>query len=248
MVLATVRADSHGIDRTRNRDYRGADVPPHIRAGGGNPMRRDAFEGSAPFEPAQIVQARRTARETGRRVLTVLEENAALSAEAFVASLGRTLNYPTLTMAALNQLEPAFDIMPFSDAVKRECLALRTHEGELIVAFADPFQPGVQEWGEARVGASAAWYLVHHADLSVYLARREESMHAMESVLASARDGDRHSTAIEDLSLKTISEHTSPVVKLVQSTLYDALKANASDIHLESEADGLIIKYRIDGV
>ena len=116
-------------------------------------MRRDAFEGSAPFEPAQIVQARRTARETGRRVLTVLEENAALSAEAFVASLGRTLNYPTLTMAALNQLEPAFDVMPFSDAVKRECLALRTRDGELIVAFADPFQPGVQEWGEARVGA-----------------------------------------------------------------------------------------------
>ena len=70
----------------------------------------------------------------------------------------------------------------------------------------------------------------------------------MESVLSTAREGGRQTPGVEDLSLKTISEHTSPVVKLVQSTMYDALKVNASDIHLESDADGLLIKYRIDGV
>src|SRR6185503_1763546 len=35
---------------------------------------------------------------------------------------------------------------------------------------------------------------------------------------------------------------------LVDSTLYDALKTGASDIHLESTVSGLVIKYRIDGV
>lgn len=73
-------------------------------------------------------------------------------------------------------------------------------------------------------------------------------MRAMEGVLSTAREGGRQTPGVEDLSLKTISEHTSPVVKLVQSTMYDALKINASDIHLESDADGLLIKYRIDGV
>src|SRR5258707_1093161 len=53
---------------------------------------------------------------------------------------------------------------------------------------------------------------------------------------------------IEDLSLKTISEHASPVVKLVASTLYDALKSGASDVHIESSGSGLAIKHRIDGV
>ena len=38
------------------------------------------------------------------------------------------------------------------------------------------------------------------------------------------------------------------MVKLVHSTLYDALKAGASDIHLETTAAQLVIKYRIDGV
>ena len=61
-----------------------------------------------------------------------------------------------------------------------------------------------------------------------------------------AADDTRHA-GIEDLSLKTISEDSSPVVKLVRSTLYDALKAGA-DIHIETDARGLTIKYRIDGV
>jgi len=38
---------------------------------------------------------------------------------------------------------------------------------------------------------------------------------------------------VEELSIKSISEDASPVIKLVNSTLYDALKAEASDIHLD---------------
>ena len=50
------------------------------------------------------------------------------------------------------------------------------------------------------------------------------------------------------LSFASVSEAASPAVKLVNSTLYDALKAGASDIHLESTAGGLAVKYRVDGV
>ena len=37
-------------------------------------------------------------------------------------------------------------------------------------------------------------------------------------------------------------------MRLVHSTVYDALKAGASDIHLESTASGLVVRYRVDGV
>ena len=206
------------------------------------------MDGGLALSAATIAEARQSARQTGRRVLTVLEESTALAPEAFLERLGDMLHYPTLNMAALNQLVPAFDLLPFSDAVKRECVALRNAEGELLLGFADPFQSDIQAWAEARIQAPATWHLVHPADLAAYLARHEESMRAMESVLSTARESGRQTPGVEDLSLKTISEHTSPVVKLVQSTMYDALKINASDIHLESDADGLLIKYRIDGV
>jgi general secretion pathway protein E len=51
-----------------------------------------------------------------------------------------------------------------------------------------------------------------------------------------------------EISFEAASESDSTVVRLVSSTLYDALKAGASDVHLESTAGGLAIKYRVDGV
>jgi type IV pilus assembly protein PilB len=50
------------------------------------------------------------------------------------------------------------------------------------------------------------------------------------------------------LSIEKIAEDSSPVVKLVDTTIYDALSRRASDIHLESSDKGLFVKYRLDGV
>jgi general secretion pathway protein E len=51
-----------------------------------------------------------------------------------------------------------------------------------------------------------------------------------------------------ELSALQLSEQASPVVRLLDSTLYDALQDGASDVHLESTARGLRIRLRIDGV
>jgi type IV pilus assembly protein PilB len=52
----------------------------------------------------------------------------------------------------------------------------------------------------------------------------------------------------EVLSVEAISADTSPIIKLLNSTLMDALTRRASDIHIETAMDGVNIKYRIDGV
>ena len=52
----------------------------------------------------------------------------------------------------------------------------------------------------------------------------------------------------EILSVENISEDTSPIIKLINTTVLDALNRRASDIHIETGHDGVEIKYRIDGV
>lgn len=52
----------------------------------------------------------------------------------------------------------------------------------------------------------------------------------------------------EVLSVESITEDTSPIIKLVNSTILDALNRRASDIHIETGHDGVEVKYRIDGV
>src|SRR5262245_40511624 len=150
-------------------------------------------------------------------------------------------------MDALHRLEPAFDLLPFTEALQHECILFRAGDG-LLLAFADPFDPKLRAWADERIRRQVAWHLVHSADIAAYLARQEETMRALDSLAAGASEPGSVAEAVEDLSLRSISEDTSAVVKLVNSTLYDALKTGASDIHLEATAAGLVMKYRVDGV
>jgi general secretion pathway protein E len=196
----------------------------------------------------EIRQAHADAKRLGWHVTRILEENFSLLPKDAVDFLGRAFHYPVLDMQALDRTSPAFDLLSFTEASRRECMVLRDENGNLVAAFSDPFNAELLEWVETKLGYSLSWQLVHPADLSAYLSRYEQDLRAMDSVLSEGAHTSGETRYVEDLSLKAISEDTSQVVKLVNSTLYDALKAEASDVHLETHAKGLVIKYRIDGV
>jgi len=195
-----------------------------------------------------IHAARAEALRARRRLVEVLEEQSQLAPDEFVASLADSLQLTPLPMSRLHALAPAFDVLPYTEALQHECVAFRDEADKLLVAIADPFNADRRAWVEARIGHAFTWTLAHAADLVAFLSQHEETLHAMDGMLA--EEGGTGSVAhhVEDLSIKAISEDTSPVVKLVNSTLYDALKAEASDVHLETGGNGLTIKYRIDGV
>jgi type IV pilus assembly protein PilB len=52
----------------------------------------------------------------------------------------------------------------------------------------------------------------------------------------------------EVLSIDKIQADQSPIIRLVDSTVFDALNRRASDIHIETRDSEVVIKYRIDGV
>jgi general secretion pathway protein E len=200
------------------------------------------------FSAAQIATARAEAARTGRRLLEVLEEQSGLNGFEYAQRLAATFHYEALSLEELSALEPAFDVLSYPEAVARECVAFRAGEDGVRWAFADPFNPDLHTWTEGRSRGSATWALAHRADLAAFLARYEESVHAMDAVLSSSGTAAGEGARLEDLSLKSIAEDASPAVRLVHSTIYDALKAGASDVHLETTPGGLAVKYRIDGV
>ena len=195
----------------------------------------------------KLPMARDLARQNGHRLIEALEEVSGLAANEFVAALGAALRYPVLTMEELYRLVPDFETIGFSEASQRECLAFRDEKGEAVIVFADAFSENLPLWAQGRAPSAARWCLAHHADIAAYLSRYEDGLKALDAALPSGVSIGSGARG-EELSLVSITESTSPVVKLVHSTLYDALKAEASDIHLETTAAGLTIKYRLDGV
>ncbi len=195
-----------------------------------------------------IRAARAAAESASRSIIDMLEERSGLAGDNFVKVLGATLRYPVLLMSDLHGMSPAFDVLPFAEALDRECLALRDSGGALKVVVGDPFDDGLLSWAETRIAFNFLFCIAHRTDVAAYLARHEETLHAMDSLLPTGATAATAESGVEHLSFKTISEDTSPVVKLVHSTVYDALKMGASDIHLETGSAGLVIKYRMDGV
>jgi len=196
---------------------------------------------------ADIAQARAAAAAARRRVVDVLEESLGLQADAFTERLAQTLRLQTLPMAELRRMAPAFDLLPFAECAQHGCVLLRG-DGELLLAIDDPFSGELQAWAEERIAAPFGWRLAHRGDLVAYLAAHEESLRALDAVQGGAVAGPEERGRVEDLSLKAIGDETSEVIRLVRSTLRDALLNGASDVHLETIPAGLAIKFRIDGI
>ncbi|MFJ4385902.1 GspE/PulE family protein [Pseudomonas sp. NPDC089408] len=230
-------------------------APAHSRV---NPLLHDFAEPVGAGSPAKgpdqekhfqayprdlLAQARLQASD--ERLLNCLERLACDTPATFTQRLGLTLHYPVLDSHTLLASSPRFDKVSLAMCLKREFVLIE-QGGQLLGVFADPFDHARLAWID-DVLQGAPLYLAHAAELATFLARHEESFHAVDALDHDA-EASSESDPLQRLSLASISEDQSRVVKLVNSTLYDALKLHASDIHLGMTGQGLTIKYRIDGV
>jgi general secretion pathway protein E len=205
-----------------------------------------------PAQPTSSIARLRSAREraaaTGRPFTEVLQEDLGLDAAALVERFASEFDYRAVSWRELAGTVPAFDLLPYTESIRRECISTRGPDERVWIVLADPYEAELLDWIEARVHGPFEYCVAHRLDILAYLSKQEESMRAMDGAAIGADAAAAPAVGAEDLSLQTIVESESPVVKLVNSTLYDALKSRASDIHFEATGVGLAIKYRIDGV
>jgi general secretion pathway protein E len=184
---------------------------------------------------------------SGRSPLEHLEESAGLGPVELTTALARAFDYRVLGRAELARLEPAFDLLAPAEATRRNCMLARDAK-QLLAVIADPFDADLRGWLEVRVSQALEWVLAPRAEIAAYISRHEQSLRALDSALLGGDEQPALNGGVDNLSLASISQDSSPIVKLVHSTLYDALRAGASDVHLETVPGGLVVRYRIDGV
>lgn len=201
-----------------------------------------------PIDAAVLQRARTLATQSNRPVIVELEVLTLTEPRQLVESIAALFDMPVMQTVDMLSLKPAFDVLPLSKAMQRHCALLWTPDAQLIGVISDPFDTDLQTWLEARAKRSVLYRLALQADIQAYLSKQEETVRAVDHLLATASDNRRDSKTAAVLSFASVSEAASPAVKLVNSTLYDALKAGASDVHIESSASGLAVKYRVDGV
>jgi general secretion pathway protein E len=210
-----------------------------------NPQDNPAATGSTPagLQPAERLQQRwvELQRREGSRVT---------QQEWLVLRSG----LPWTEMSSWDAKDVDAQLVSFAEGQRRLCVALRDANQALAIVLADPFDRAGRLWVEGRLRANgnptSRWYVADAADVQAFYGRLEREMRALDGQGGEYDGGGSGGEDNEGLSLSlaAISADESPVVRFVNSTLYDALKAQASDIHLECSTRGLVVKYRLDGV
>jgi type IV pilus assembly protein PilB len=158
------------------------------------------------------------------------------------------LNYVDLTDFKMS--EEILNALPPEAIYRFHFVPLEMTPEALVVAVSDPsdvikldeLELLLDRPLQIRIASEAAVAAVLKAGEGARRVLREVSEDFMLQLVKETDRGE------EVLSVETLSDDTSPIIKLVNTTLLDALNRRASDIHIETGHDGLVIKYRIDGV
>ncbi len=127
-----------------------------------------------------------------------------------------------------------------------------TADGRLSIAIADPSQLMMIDEISLLLGKRLHTKVATLAQISDILKKTEQSQRVLDEasegftldVIREDENGDE-TISIERL---TAESDISPIIRLVDTTIFTALQRRASDIHIETRDDSVMIKYRIDGV
>ncbi len=108
----------------------------------------------------------------------------------------------------------------------------------LLVVLGNPYDLDTQDWIEERLREPFGYRVAQRQDVTAYLAQQETQLRALDGVSRELSSVEARSNEAQEISFESAAEADSTVVRLVTSTLYDALKAGASDVHLETTGSG----------
>ncbi|MFP5235524.1 MAG: GspE/PulE family protein [Acidobacteriota bacterium] len=125
-------------------------------------------------------------------------------------------------------------------------------DGELVIAVSDPSQLMVLDEIAGLLGQRIVARVATLSQITDLLKKTEQSQRVLDEAsegltfdVVSSEDNSDENISIEKL---TREEDISPIIRLVDTTIFTALERRASDIHIETLDDSVIVKYRIDGV
>src|SRR6201992_3455332 len=145
-----------------------------------------------------------------------------------------------------------FRSVPVDMMFRYNFVPLEQLEDRLIIAVSDPSRLMVLDEIAGLLGQRVVTRVATLSQITDLLKKTEQSQRVLDEAsegltfdVISMEENQDENISIEKL---TSEEDISPIIRLVDTTIFTALERRASDIHIETYDDSLLVKYRIDGV
>jgi type IV pilus assembly protein PilB len=206
-------------------------------------------------------------KQTGERLGAVLVRLNLATERQIAKALAYQLGFPYLNLSETPPDPMVVVLIPKEVALKRSCVAVRLDKNLLTVAMADPLLFSLVQDLEFQTGYRIKQVVATRGDIhdaigagypDKALVRAGTPGPQMPVLRQPARDvGAGGETALarrldEDTGepiagLKERSE-AAPIIDLVDLVVKSAIKASASDVHIEPMEKGVLIRHRLDGM
>ncbi len=173
----------------------------------------------------------------------ILEHNL-IPAESIVAARAQLLNVPFIKLAGKAISSEVLNLIPEPVARRYKLIPFDRAGDQLMVAMADPLDLQVIQFVEKKSGMRIKPYLGLPEDILKSISD-QYSQNLSTDVTSALREVASVSGPVAEVP-EIIRE--APVTNIVNQLLEYAIKARASDIHIEPEEDRTRVRFRIDGI
>jgi len=202
--------------------------------------------------PEQVEKALATQTEEGGRIGEILVSIKACREEDVLRALAVQLSLPYLDELRVDEIDPALvEGVPINFAKQWKLLPLYRQGDVVVVAVGDPLETFPLDDLRVILRADLAPAVcvpqkIIDAINQVYDRRSGEAEAVMDDLEATDLDAVAHELE-EPQDLLDVSDEA-PIIRLVNSLLFQAVKERASDIHIEPMERDIAVRFRVDGV
>src|SRR2546426_922136 len=177
-------------------------------------------------------------------------QESVLSEEAQARAIASRLGIECVDLTEFTIVPELFRNIPVELMFRYNFVPLRREGARLVIVVSDPSDVLMIDELEVLLGMPIEVAVGTKTAINEILKKSESSQRVLEeateefkiTVISEDEDGE------ETLNIDKLTSDTSPIIKLVDSTVFNALNRRASDIHIETREREVVIKYRIDGV
>ncbi len=207
-----------------------------------------------PVAEEVLIEARAEAQKSGTPLEEILVTQEAVSASVLLLAKAEYLEMTPINLQGFELDNSLVELLPRPTWAQQKMLPLCKTGRLLTVAIADPFNIMGIENLKTQIDYQIFPVIADEKDLMSSLeAANKDSAVALEDILRDIEDDSDLEVGVDETSHENLDEmlesaEDAPVVRIVNSILIEALRKQASDIHIEPMEKKIRLRYRIDGV
>jgi general secretion pathway protein E/type IV pilus assembly protein PilB len=192
------------------------------------------------------------ARERGGNLLDRLVDSGAVREDVALRAVAEAVGLEFVDLRDANIDPSLLQAVPQRLIFRQMLFPLRRENGSLVVATSDPFDIYPLDEVSAATGLAVHPVLAERSEIARLIKTHFGVGGETVDQLIDRRVAQDGVELLEDIEsdgseLSEMAQEAS-VVRLVNEILLEAIESRASDVHIESQGSGLVIRYRIDGM